>query len=184
MTCPNRARSPAVHPVCPFEVAPVSAGAPEPRWLLRFVHLSWQVVVLDTSIPVRQAFHALYEQARSPLPKGQAEPPAEPPAELPACLLPLSRGPACSEVAPLRGWGQGVHTAPLWDEDGQAFVGMISLGDFIALLCRLQARRPPSLHAHSCHALVPQAHAHTPRCSAGPRPVKPIISRAGAGPGG
>lgn len=62
-----------------------------------------QVVVLDTAIPVRQAFHALYEQ--------------------------------------------GVHTAPLWDEDGQAFVGMISPGDFIALLCRLQsvAGAPPTL---------------------------------------
>lgn len=61
------------------------------------------MVVLDTAIPVRQAFHALYEQ--------------------------------------------GVHTAPLWDEDGQAFVGMISPGDFIALLCRLQsvAGAPPTL---------------------------------------
>lgn len=58
---------------------------------------------MDTAIPVRQAFHALYEQ--------------------------------------------GVHTAPLWDEDGQAFVGMISPGDFIALLCRLQsvAGAPPTL---------------------------------------
>lgn len=64
---------------------------------------SSKVVVLDTTIPVRQAFHALYEQ--------------------------------------------NVHTAPLWDEDGQAFVGMISPGDFIALLCRLQsvAGAPPTL---------------------------------------
>ena len=56
---------------------------------------SSKVVVLDTGLPVRQAFHALYEQ--------------------------------------------NVHTAPLWDPGCRAFVGMISPGDFIALLCRLQS---------------------------------------------
>ena len=56
---------------------------------------SSKVVVLDTGLPVRQAFHALYEQ--------------------------------------------NVHTAPLWDPGSRAFVGMISPGDFIALLCRLQS---------------------------------------------
>ena len=68
--------------------------------------------MLDTTIPVRQAFHALYEQ--------------------------------------------GVHTAPLWDEDGQAFVGMISPGDFIALLCRLQsiAGAPPTLSDLELDALT------------------------------
>ena len=56
---------------------------------------SSKVVVLDTGLPVRQAFHALYEQ--------------------------------------------NVHTAPLWDPHARAFVGMISPGDFIALLCQLQS---------------------------------------------
>ena len=64
---------------------------------------SSKVVVLDTAIPVRLAFHALFEQ--------------------------------------------GVHAAPLWHGPARAFVGVISPGDFIALLCRLQssAGSPPTL---------------------------------------
>ena len=46
-----------------------------------------KVVVLDTELPVRRAFHACYEQ--------------------------------------------GITAAPLWDERAQAFVGMLSAGDFI-----------------------------------------------------
>ena len=46
-----------------------------------------KVVVLDTKLPIRQAFHAFYEQ--------------------------------------------GIYAAPLWDEDSQDFVGLLSAGDFI-----------------------------------------------------
>jgi hypothetical protein len=70
---------------------------------------SSKVGVLDTAIPVRLAFHALFEQ--------------------------------------------GVHAAPLWHGPARAFVGVISPGDFIALLCRLQsvAGAPPTLRAGETH---------------------------------
>jgi hypothetical protein len=76
---------------------------------------SSKVVVLDTAIPVRQAFHALFEQ--------------------------------------------GVHTAPLWHAPARGFVGVISPGDFIALLCRLQssAGSPPTLSELELDALTIEA---------------------------
>ena len=54
-----------------------------------------KVVVLDTKLPIRQAFHAFYEQ--------------------------------------------GIYAAPLWDEDSQDFVGLLSAGDFIDIMSRLTA---------------------------------------------
>ena len=54
---------------------------------VKLIPESNKVVVLDTELPVRRAFHACYEQ--------------------------------------------GITAAPLWDERAQAFVGMLSAGDFI-----------------------------------------------------
>lgn len=58
---------------------------------------SGKVVLLDTDLPVRQAFHALHEQ--------------------------------------------GVASAPLWDSEQIAVVGMISASDFIHVLRRLRSRQ-------------------------------------------
>ena len=57
---------------------------------------SGKVVLLDTDLPVRQAFHALHEQ--------------------------------------------GVASAPLWDSEAVAVVGMISASDFIHVLRRLRSK--------------------------------------------
>jgi len=57
---------------------------------------SGKVVVLDTTLPVQQAFHALFEQ--------------------------------------------GLPSAPLWDNERQEFVGIISSSDFMNILHRIRSR--------------------------------------------
>ena len=50
---------------------------------------------------------------------------------------------------------QGVASAPLWDEEQGAIIGMISASDFIHILRRLRSRcpanwRPQAFCAHAC----------------------------------
>jgi len=74
---------------------------------------SSKVVVLDTALPVRQAFHALFEQSAS--------------------------------------------SAPLWDSRRRCFCGLISPGDFIALLCLLEQGGPSSLSEAELDSLTIEA---------------------------